>query len=62
MTKKNASDTPAIDVDATVARLRTFIETFEAMDSENERMGTLYYLIARFYGNEIGDQVLRVLR
>lgn len=50
-----------IDVEATMARLRAFVETFTAMASENERRATLYYLIASEYGNEVGDAVLRVL-
>lgn len=51
----------AMDVDAAIARLRTAVETFEAMLDENERRATLYYVVARLYGNAVGDAVLRLL-
>jgi hypothetical protein len=48
-------------VEEAVARLRTVVETFEAMSDDNERRATLYYVVARLYGNAVGDAVLRVL-
>lgn len=51
-----------LNVDAMMARLRTFVETFEAMDDENERRAALYYLTARVYGNDVGDRVLQAIR
>lgn len=59
--KKSDSSEPVRDIDAWFARLKTIIATFDAMDSENERRSTLYYLIASRYGNDIGDRFLRLL-
>jgi hypothetical protein len=50
-----------MDVDAVVGRLRTIVETLEAMPDENERRASLYYAVARIYGNQIGDALLRLL-
>ena len=51
----------SIDVDSTMARLRTVVETFEAMPNEDERRATLYYVVARLYGNAVGDAILRLV-
>jgi len=58
MTKTETADSAEV----LVGRLRTFVETFEAMSEDNERRAALYYLIARFYGNATGDRVLALLR
>lgn len=44
-----------------VKRLKTFVGVFTSMDSENERRANLYYLVAYFYGNDVGDRALQLL-
>jgi hypothetical protein len=64
MPKRSTTDetNQASDPEVWVGRLRTFVNVFGKMGDENERSAALYYLIARHYGNEVGEHVLAVIK